>query len=195
MIVGRNDTNFWGESTPPFPYLSLNITLLNIKLQNNFCKKLLTMEINIMNDEFCTNCFKKIGCAFLIQCNKDYLILKVKNWEIILKNGVTIIIIIIIMSCRQHGYPWPSLATSPYRSSPPAGLQGYILCPHIVAVCKFELVVSAFARPYVGVHRSTSQLFLFIELKNINDCSIFLLLHQKFSLLVFYMYFYSYNGY
>ena len=48
---------------------------------------------------------------------------------------------IIIMSCRQHGYPWPSLATSPYHSSPPAGLQGYILCPHIVAVCKFELVV------------------------------------------------------
>ena len=47
------------------------------------------------------------------------------------------IIIIIIMSCRQHGYPWPSLATSPYHSSPPAGLQGYI---H-VAVCKFELVV------------------------------------------------------
>ena len=51
------------------------------------------------------------------------------------------VIIIIIMSCRQHGYPWPSLATSPYHSSPPAGLQGYILCPHIAAVCKFELVV------------------------------------------------------
>ena len=53
----------------------------------------------------------------------------------------TIDIIIIIMSCRQHGYPWPSLATSPYHSSPRAGLQGYILCPHIVAVCKFVLVV------------------------------------------------------
>ena len=50
-------------------------------------------------------------------------------------------IIIIIMLCRQHGYPWPSLATSPNHSSPPAGPQGYILCPHIVAVCKFELVV------------------------------------------------------
>ena len=48
---------------------------------------------------------------------------------------------IIIMSCRQHGYPWPSLATFPYRSSPPAGLLGYILCPHIAAVCKFGLVV------------------------------------------------------
>ena len=42
-------------------------------------------------------------------------------------------IIIIIMSRRQRGYPWPSLAISPYHSSPPAGLQGYILCPHIVA--------------------------------------------------------------
>ena len=50
-------------------------------------------------------------------------------------------IIIIIMSHRQHGYPWLSLATSPYHSSPPAGLQGYILCPHIVAVCRFVLVV------------------------------------------------------
>ena len=29
------------------------------------------------------------------------------------------------MLCRRHGYPWPSLATSPYRSSPMAGLQGH----------------------------------------------------------------------
>ena len=63
-----------------------------------------------------------------------------------------VLIIIIIMSCRQHGYPWPSFATSPYHSSPPAGLQGYILCPHIVAVCKFELVFLLLQ----GVHRSTS---------------------------------------
>ena len=54
---------------------------------------------------------------------------------------VYIYIYIIIMSCRQHGYPWLSLATSPYYSSPPAGLLGYILCPHIAAVCKFGLVV------------------------------------------------------
>ena len=52
-----------------------------------------------------------------------------------------IIIIIIIMSCRQHRYPWPSLATSPYHSSLLAGLQGYIPYPHIAAVCMFELVV------------------------------------------------------
>ena len=49
--------------------------------------------------------------------------------------------IIIIMSCRQHRYPWPSLATSSYRSSPLAGLQGYIPYPHRAAVCMFELVV------------------------------------------------------
>ena len=46
-----------------------------------------------------------------------------------------------IMSCRLHGYPRPSLATSPYRSSPSAGLQGYIPYPYISAVCMFELVV------------------------------------------------------
>ena len=49
-------------------------------------------------------------------------------------------IYIIIMSCRLHGYPWPSLATSPYHSSPLAGLQGYIPYPHIAAICIFELV-------------------------------------------------------
>ena len=41
----------------------------------------------------------------------------------------------------QFKYPWPSLATSPYRSSPLAGLQGYISYPHIAAVCMFEQVV------------------------------------------------------
>ena len=49
--------------------------------------------------------------------------------------------ILIIMSCRQYRYPWPSLATSPYRSSPLAGLQGHIPYPHIAAGCMFELVV------------------------------------------------------
>ena len=43
------------------------------------------------------------------------------------------------MSFRQHGYSWPSLATSHYRSSPLACLQGYIPYPHIAAVCMFEL--------------------------------------------------------
>ena len=51
------------------------------------------------------------------------------------------IIIIIIILCRSHGYPWPSLATSPYRSSPLAGLQSYIPYPHIAAICMFELAV------------------------------------------------------
>ena len=45
------------------------------------------------------------------------------------------------MSCRWHGYSWPSLATFPYRSSPQAGLQGYIPYPHRAAVCMFWLVV------------------------------------------------------
>ena len=58
-----------------------------------------------------------------------------------------LIIIIIIMSRRLRGYPWPSLAISPYHSSPPAGLQGYIPCPHIAGVCKFVLVV-----PLLHIH-------------------------------------------
>ena len=45
------------------------------------------------------------------------------------------------MSCRQHRYLRPSLDTSPYRSLPLAGLQGYIPYPHVAAVCMFELVI------------------------------------------------------
>ena len=49
--------------------------------------------------------------------------------------------IIIIISCRQHGYLWPSLATPPYCSLLLAGPQGYIPYRHRPAVCRFELVV------------------------------------------------------
>ena len=45
------------------------------------------------------------------------------------------------MLCHRHGYPWPSLAISPYHSSPLVGLQGHILSPHVAAECMFELVV------------------------------------------------------
>ena len=55
--------------------------------------------------------------------------------------------IIIIMSRRLRGYPWPSLAISPYHSSPPAGLQDYNPCPHIAAARKFVLVV-----PLLHIH-------------------------------------------
>ena len=51
------------------------------------------------------------------------------------------------MSRRLRGYPRPSLAISPYHSSPPAGLQGYIPCPHTAAVCRFVLVV-----PLLHIH-------------------------------------------
>ena len=67
------------------------------------------------------------------------------------------------MSRRQHGYPWPSLAISPYHSSPPAGLQGYILCPHIVAVCKFELVVLLLHGHMWGSILTCSKLFILIH--------------------------------
>ena len=49
--------------------------------------------------------------------------------------------IIIIMSCCKHRYPWPSLATPPYRSSLLADPLGYIPYLHRAAVCKFKLVI------------------------------------------------------
>ena len=43
---------------------------------------------------------------------------------------------LIILSCHQHGYPGPSFATPPYRSS----FQGYTPYPHRAAVYRFEQV-------------------------------------------------------
>ena len=63
--------------------------------------------------------------------------------------------IYIILSCHQHGYPWPSLATPPYRSSLPAGPQGYIPYPHRAVVCRFELVallLLGHVKDSIGVH-------------------------------------------
>ena len=60
------------------------------------------------------------------------------------------------MSCRHHGYPRPSVATSPYRPSPLAGLQGYIPYPHIDAVCMFEqavLLLLGHMWVSIGVHQ------------------------------------------
>ena len=50
--------------------------------------------------------------------------------------------IIIIISCRQHRYPWLSLSRhSSLSIVASAGLQGYIPYPHRAAACMFELVV------------------------------------------------------
>ena len=51
-----------------------------------------------------------------------------------------LIIIIIIMSWYQDGYPRPSLATPPNRSLLPVGSQGYTPYPHRAAVRRYELV-------------------------------------------------------
>ena len=69
--------------------------------------------------------------------------------------------IIIIMSHYQHGYPWPSLATLLYHPLLPAVLQGYILYQHRAAVCRFKLVVLTLlihVNGSTGVHMSSSLL-------------------------------------
>ena len=47
---------------------------------------------------------------------------------------------LIILLCPKHGYPWPSPANPPYRSSLPAGPQSNTPYPHRASVCRFELV-------------------------------------------------------
>ena len=65
------------------------------------------------------------------------------------------IYIIIIFSRYLHGYPWPSLATPPYRSSLPVGSQGYTPCHHRAAVCRFERaaqLLHCHVKGSIGVH-------------------------------------------
>ena len=77
-----------------------------------------------------------------------------------IRQGHVVILIIIILACHQHGYPWPTLATPPYRSSLLASPQGYILYPHRAAVCRFEMVallLLGHVRRSIGEHHLWSR--------------------------------------
>ena len=80
-------------------------------------------------------------------------------------------VIIIIMLCCRHRYPWPSLATFPYCPSPLVGLQSHIPYPHS---CWMYVQAGrpAFARPYVGVHRSTSLMSSSLLLQQCPACLV-----------------------
>ena len=61
--------------------------------------------------------------------------------------------VVIIMLCRQHGYPWPSLSLSFIASGRSSGI--HPVSPH--SCCMYVWAGRpAFAQPYVGIHRSTS---------------------------------------
>ena len=94
-----------------------------------------------------------------------------KSLETFLMILVYIYIIIIIKSCRQHGYPWPSLATSLYHSSPLAGLW---LHPASSNNCCMYVRAGrpVFAWPYAGVHRSTSLMSSFLLLQQCPACLV-----------------------
>ena len=71
---------------------------------------------------------------------------------------------IIILLSHQRGYPWPSLATSPYRSSHLAGLHGCTPYPHRAAVCRFELVtllLLGHVKGSIGVHHLWAHPYFF----------------------------------
>ena len=86
------------------------------------------------------------------------------------------IIIIIIMSQPQHGYPWPSVATPPYRPLLPAGPQYYIPYRHRAAVCRFKMVVLPLLVHVKGVNRSTSLMCSSVHLQRWPVCLVRLIL-------------------
>ena len=77
-----------------------------------------------------------------------------------------------IKSCRQHRYPWPSLATSPYHSS----LFGRSSGLHPVSSHSCCMYVRAgrpaFAWPYAGVHGSTSLMSSSLLLQQCPACLV-----------------------
>ena len=131
--------------------LSLSLTL-SLSLSFHLSLSLsLSHFTRIFIKNWHTNNQSKTNISWVLKLLEKYIESRKKSTTYILlgkpkdgKNSTTfciIIIIIIIMSCHRHGYPWPSLNTSPYRSSPPTGLQGYIPYPRIAALCWVELVV------------------------------------------------------
>ena len=97
-----------------------------------------------------SNSCKLMRTMFLVKYWLKTILLGFKN-NLPSTENVDKCIIIIIMSRYQHGYPWSSHATPPYRPLLPAGPQGYTLYRHRAAVCRFELVILPLL-----VHRSTS---------------------------------------
>ena len=74
----------------------------------------------------------------------------------------------ILMSRYQHGYPWHSLATPPYRPLLPAGPHGYILYRRRYV----RAGRPTFARPCEGTHRSTSLMSSFLLLQQCPACLV-----------------------
>ena len=106
-------------------------------------------------------------------CNKCYSL--TPGHKIILGRLICLLkSIIIIMLCHRHGYPWPSLANSPYHSSLLAGRQGYIPYPHIAVVYMFELVVLLLLGHMRGVHRNTSLMSSSLLLQQCPVCLVHL---------------------
>ena len=112
-------------------YLPLLTLTFSINLNEFHCFLFIHSESSFISTSiWIHNCSDLLNCVIKFTSIK-HLLFK-KTWSNI---------IIIIMSCRQHRYPLPSLATSPYHSSPLVGPQGYIPYSHIAAVCMFYQVV------------------------------------------------------
>ena len=74
------------------------------------------------------------------------------------------------MPCYLNEYPWPSLATPPYRPWPPEGPPGYIPYRHKAAVCRFGLVILPLL--VKGVHRCTSLMSSSLLLQQYPTCLV-----------------------
>ena len=83
-----------------------------------------------------------------------------------------LIIIIIIISCWQHGYPWPSFATPPYRFIALGRSSGQQPVSSHSCWMYVRAGRPAFARPCVGIHKSTSLMSSSLLLQQCPACLV-----------------------
>ena len=138
------------------------------------------------------SCFRKLLLG--IVHNSQLIMQTLLCWAHTLVIFQPFIIIIIILSCHQHGYPWPSLATSPYRSSLLVGPQSYTLYRHRAAVCRSELVALTLlghVKGSIGVHPLWARPYFSSSVLHV--WFIIILISFKFNIIIIYLTFFLIN--
>ena len=116
-------------------------------------------------DKYCLIISVLVAKSFLHKCLTVFLICRLKTTQFFKvnnqfeSNSLNHRQMIIIMSFRLHGFPWPYLAIRLYRPSRSAGLPGYILYQYRAVVDRFLPVAQPLLIRLMG---STGKLRLWV---------------------------------
>ena len=111
-------------------------------------KKYLIISVLII---YCIYIKTKESCYFWLRGRLNFILQIYDAAFYITYSWINSMNIFLIISCYQHGYPWPSLATPTNRLIASSRVQDYIPYRHRAAVGRFQLVVLPMKRS-TGVH-------------------------------------------